>query len=847
MATVKRIDSSNTMRIAVIAALLLGTFSSIAQGNVLLHLSLDGEARVVRPEVPAGLSGVYYPTSDADQDKAEFSDPAQYRVTGHRGRALRFRRDLQSRAEFPEWHLGKSETQLCVRLRIKPARHHIGVLASCKTDSDTNGFALFLWGNRLRFQFGDGTASQSVEGKAAFYTGKWRQVEARFDAGLVTLFLDGREIAREQTTMTQVTPGKRGLFLGAYPISGRGRKAYAYDGDLDDIVVSRRPHESSSETPADAVAPAPAIEVLAEPITGNEQHFGKSVFHTFHGHPVPLSFLFRGDPNRCRQPSFILYLPVGIRVREAFSSNHNGLDQVVTFARRQVTPKLVRLESQSYDLTHGLATRYGKGEILTIALDTEPGEVRKAELGWAIVNDGHEGPRQCVQIRFLPPPADDYEKGEFEIMAWSFADDMAFFDPELFQDVAQLYRSSGIWGKGRWYAGDHNSRPRRAALDLLLRKQGFTLYDVSLWHGPIGNKPTDEVPSATMRKGGKPDPRHLCPTAMLASETFRRQYEEHVKKRLCPPQQGDWVAIDFEPWGLPTKICYCDRCLDRFRNAAKLPENVDNQQLRKKIWDYQDEWARFWTRTTADITGMMAAAARKVDPRLRIVDYTYAFEYESPTLMRRFWSIPKDPRFVEEVVDESMLSFYHLNDRKAFDMLALNLRHLRKPVSVIVSLSRANAAQGSYTTPEESLSPQRLKQKVLLCAAQGVRKVNLFPGRYIDGMHHQAMGEASRLVWTHERFYFQGQRSDDTIALTFESGVVPTQDVVAHTVWSAGTESLLTLFNFSGDPITIVTHITAPVTSINASDGQPVVVDVPKKTATITLQPHGTRLVMVRH
>lgn len=248
--------------------LVLTAHRAAADDDTLVHLAPDGEVRVLRATVPDDLSGLFHPTSDSDQDKAEFSDPSNYRVPGWRGQGLRFRRDLQSLAEFPEWRLRGGEAQLCLGLRVKPAKYHIGVLASCKTDSAKDGFALFVWGNRLRFQFGDGTVSRTVEAKASLYSGGWHHVEARFDSGRVTLLVDGREIGQEQTPAARITPGRYGLFLGGYPAPGRGRKAYAYDGDMDEVFISLTPRTGAAERAPDAAATAPALEVLAEPISG---------------------------------------------------------------------------------------------------------------------------------------------------------------------------------------------------------------------------------------------------------------------------------------------------------------------------------------------------------------------------------------------------------------------------------------------------------------------------------------------------------------------------------------------------------------------------------------------------
>lgn len=736
-----------------------------------------------------GLHGLYHPSNDPDNDTPETRDPKRYRVAGKIDQALKFYRAMGSFAEIDGFKLPPVSKTLYIGSVIKAEQYQIGIVASCKTDSNTGGFALFVWGRELRFQYGDGTKSYTAKFKGDIYKGGWKFVEIFFDNGKVECKINGNSIGVSKQPGIQIAANSHPLFIGNYP-SARGRMRYAFNGCIDELIISEKKSDVNTASARKMVKKLPAWEAICEPVEGNEVHFGGvKTFHTFGEYPVPLNFKFRGDPKELKRPVFNLYLPENIKLLEAFQSNHNCADELVEMVPQAVEingMKYLRYSTpENYDFSPRLTRRYRAGKIITCALG-QAGKKESGTIYWSLVNDGKESVRHPVLVKFIKPllPA---KNGEFMIMNYFLARDMWFHDKELFSKIAQLYKSSGMTGKGRSY----KSHKRRCILDDQLLKNGFTLYEISLWYGPMRNK-TLGVAQALDSRGGK-STKFICPTALIANKAAISKYEEQVKRSITPGKTK-WVALDYEPWGISSKICFCENCLSAFKSRFKLDDsNLTPLSVRSK---YKDLWTKFWVENNAQIIRIMADAARKADPDIKVVEYTYMFNYnDQAALMQRWKSIPKDPRMNEKFLDETMLSMYHSNGRKAFDMLDISLHNLKKPVSVIASLSRVNDSTGSYTTREEALSPLQMQQKAVMCAALGVKTFGLWTGTCIDGMYHIALGRACRDIWQREDFYFSGRRVDKKIVV---KPVAPVhQDSYAYTAWEQNGEILVTLFNFS--------------------------------------------------
>ncbi len=818
--------------------------------GILAYASLDGNDRLVRVHTPTGaLNGVYFPTSELDHDKPEITRPDRYRLPGRFGGALTFFADEHSFVEVPGFSFAKSQPELVISLFMKTRRSRTSTLVSNRSDSSFDGFALVSRLNRLHFYYGDGSQKFMAKSDHVMLSdGNWHWVKLVFKQGEVRFYVDNEHYGTQQFHGKVVTSGTSTLTFGNYPLPGRGREHNSFGGQLDEIIVASREDavvQLMQQRASDAGESSTALleknifDATVQPVDGNEMHFqGQRLFHTFAGQPVPLSFLFKGNAEEAKSASMVMYVPERIACREVFISAHHLTDQAIALSETSVTrhgEAYRKYETQGYNLASDkLAKTFSV--MLAVALDAaDPGEKLPADarIDWGYVINGKEVDKTPFTLRFLQPRSAVTHRGRFEVMNYFLANGMAFHDSKLQNDIAQLYLTSGITGKGRFYSHDR----RRVAFDNALKQKGFTLYNISLWQGPFSKQAAPLIAEGFAKPAigpdGQTDLKHPCPTDIIQSETFQTAYREMVKNKLSASQDNEWVAYDWEPWGLPGNFCFCEKTLADFRSRYDIKEPLTPSQIKE---EYRESWTRFWLDMADDIYRVWGEAVHAANPTLKITDYTYVHNYDDPNLLRRFYDIPKDPRRLESYVDEHMMSVYNFHGRNLFNSLSQNINVLKKPIMPIVLLSRPHELM-SYTTPVGSLSPQRIYQRAVLVASLGCQRMGLYPGKWIDGAYHEAIGRASQLIWDHESFYFDGERCDDKVSVKPTNSRHKTAEF-AYVMHEKDGAYAMTLFNFSNSEQTYnikAGKLNQSITRVIAADGQSYEDGSSQK---ITVQPH---------
>ncbi|NLW85828.1 MAG: hypothetical protein GXY38_03040, partial [Planctomycetes bacterium] len=272
-------------------------------------------------------------------------------------------------------------------------------------------------------------------------------------------------------------------------------------------------------------------------------------------------------------------------------------------------------------------------------------------------------------------------------------------------------------------------------------------------------------------------------------------YVEAIAGHLRPNGPNEGVIFDYEPWRVP----YMDESFKpeiraAFAKWAKLDHTPEAAELKGKL---KRQWTDFWLDAGMSAYAAMAKAVRThhPDPKTLLIAYTYFYDYgDEEKMYNQYWSCPKDPKLAERLYDVNLMGCYTKHDRELYDKVTLARKHLTKPMWAISSVSRVNPIQERYTKPYDSLSPQRLEQKIVQCAALGMERHGVWPGTgWIDGMHLAAMGNASRFIWAHEAFYFDGKRADDQLTVTPKAAFKEW----CSTAHESGGRIMVTVFNFT--------------------------------------------------
>ena len=751
------------MRIIIILLFFVLTM----RADFLLHYRFEERDASIVDSGGGGFNGRYIPSADKDNDTPETNDPERYHQSSPSGRALAFFPELQSYAIVPKTPFPAKMEELHLVLDCKVGVRSIQYLVGNKTDSTKGGFSLMRWGMKWRFQYGDGQEAYTVEGSAKGL-GSYVTLSVDFIKGLVVIRENGREAARVQTDGSFIAASKFPLLLGNYPTSNK--KVYAGQCFLDELRISDAP---LAQAEVKTEQKTPALRCICEPVEGNERNFnGRKVLHSFKETPVAATWIINYDRPEEAKPSLEWVLPEGVTIPEVFLSLRNSDHRHYQLER---DGDVVRIPSGQFSKD--------PREEITLVFET----AKDVTIRWRLKNGDEVITEDAFDLVLLPemPPL---PPGRFHSHSYTLSD-IAFSDTALLDRVAEVYVRSGVIGKGRYYA----KYPEQHFIDERLRdKHGFILWEVSLWGGPFRSVGAYPDVHAAVDANGK-EQKFLCPTALTRSVEARKTYFDEVKKVLLPCKA---VVLDFEPWGIPAKGCFCAECIKAFNERFQL-NCADGKEIKA---EHNLEWAVFWTEQTERVITFMADSAREALPGVEVWDYTYLFEYaDEKVLQQRWWSIPKDPRRNEAHLDGSMLSLYHVNGRKAFDLYEASRLNLKKKLCPISFISRHNSHLGSYTPVEDVLSPRQIYLKAVMTAAQGSEIFGIYPGSWIDGAFHVALNQATTEVRQREDYYFDGQRCEGLTVTTD----APSEAWCATIHKRADGRKLATVINFSTKTIEV--------------------------------------------
>lgn len=559
---------------------------------------------------------------------------------------------------------------------------------------------------------------------------------------------------------------------------------------------------------ADLVTARFPVSVFASPLEGNRIiHQGRYLFNTIADSPVPLSFDFWGDRGETKDLAFVLEVPSGLKVAECFSSHPE--------AYRSETPEITAVRRDgmeykrySYRKTGAFSLmeptrRWCRQLVTAFEPEDSKGPFPRDFEAYFYLTDGEKtSPLRKFTVRVLPSLEKRKNPKNFRIYAWS-DHDMNFPDPALFQRSLSKYEEATLNSRGRSY------RSEMRKLDAILEKRGWNMHCPmqDYTQKRIVGKMVDNLSDKryTVEWNGKTGTHNICPEYYVDSPLFREKLEALFRDTFTRlgAKAGDWILMDYEPWAAMDS-CYCPVCLKKF--YATLPGGAKPapDEIRRK---YAREWAAFRCDQTARVNRLTVELAKKYNPGFTVIDYDYPVEFDKPGFETMFTSVCKDPRLYEDCISAHFSSYYHVLKKKAFDLIDVNVKSLRKPVFMTPSLSRNDVFQGSYTTDEETLNPKQFRQAILSGATAGTRGLCIFPGLQIDGSFFPQINLAMSEIAEFEELFLSGARDEKNWTVKclpnrefkLEKGVMTLPDWKEFFGFRAhrdGKESVLSNFNF---------------------------------------------------
>ena len=502
------------------------------------------------------------------------------------------------------------------------------------------------------------------------------------------------------------------------------------------------------------------VRVFASPLEGNRIiHDGKYLFHTLEDSPSSLSFDFWGERAKTRDTALVLEVEKGLRVAGCYSSHptvyRDEKPECSEILRGGVTFRRYAFRNPAAFRLIGATRQWCRQVVAAFEPEEKNGKQRDFQAYFYLDGPAGKSEERGFTVRVLPPMEQLPNPRKFRYYAWG-DHDLSFPDQALFLKVIRKYEEAGLISRQR------STVPGLLRLDGILEKRGWNMH-VPLQdytQRRIMGRIVETLPDKryAVDYAGKISAHHICPEYYTDSMLFRKALESTLAERFrqCRSRSGDWVFMDYEPWATMDS-CYCEVCLGKFDRTLKSGARPSPAEIRK---NYRAEWAAYRSDQSARVNRLTVNLVRKYNPDLIVTDYDYPVPFDKPGFERMFTNICKDPRLYEDCIAAHFQSFYHTHRKAAFDMIDVNIRHLKKPVFITPAISRNDIFQGSYTTDEETLSPRRFRQMVLAAATAGAQGVCIYPGNQIDGAFFPAVNRASYEIALFEDCFLKGERAE---------------------------------------------------------------------------------------
>jgi hypothetical protein len=539
---------------------------------------------------------------------------------------------------------------------------------------------------------------------------------------------------------------------------------------------------------------------------------GESEFTSFAGGPLPLSFHFKGQKSKLKQAALVLEVPAGLRLADAFCMHAGNYGREVPRSESINRPEgaYIRYTFENIRPFRILQNEYGWARKLIVVLAGEQESGTSGKVFWRLRNDGQQGPEESFNFREekLQPGA---LPKDFRIFRWE-TNDFLYTDNDILLKSAGLLEQIGMNVVRR----QPKDFARGAEINDILEKRN--------WKFLLGTPDYVQVrflPKAYMEKlNGKAElavnadgsikKADFCPDYFTDDPDFIRVFQAFFKEHIqrYELKADSLVCMDVEPWGT-MDWCFCERSRKKFAQGLQLAQVPTAAEIKQK---YAHEWSEFRCRNSADVLRLQQEVIKRDFPHLQLGDYDYVVDFARKDYQSNFFGVAKDPRLNEPYFDVHLASYYHYIDKKAFDMMRMNTRGLKKGYIPICAIDEA----GSYLTASEIINPAQARLMLIAAAVNGSVGFAIYPGLHLDGRFLQAFGRGMNEIAVLEEYFKLGRQDAPEITVAarpYQSREISGADGRKtlyfphwddHLAFSAipkGDERLVTVFNYHPETV----------------------------------------------
>lgn len=508
------------------------------------------------------------------------------------------------------------------------------------------------------------------------------------------------------------------------------------------------------------------VTVYCSPAEGNRIIYnGRTLFNTIVDSPNSLSFDFWGDRSGLKNLSFVIEIPADLKIVQCFNSH----PAILSVAIPEITDiqidgkpykRYVYKNLKAFSIMKPIIAWRRQVVMAFEPVNSNISLPAEFKTCFYMQDDKSKSVKKKLIVCVLPALKKMSNPKDFPIFNWDEGD-INFPDMSLFLRVIKKYEEANLNSRQREW------RPAIQCMDQILEKRGWNMHnpEQDYTQPRIVRRFTNNLKDVriAVNHNGKVEKGHICPEYFLTDQKFNDNMTKFLtdKYRKTKAKAGDYVLLDYEPWRT-MEWCFCSKCRTAFSKKVNSQKILSAKEITS---EYPDEWVDFRIKQTAAINRKTASMIKQIVPGVVMVDYDYPVKFNSPNYQDFYKSVPKDPKSYEDCIDIHFSSFYHYRKKDAFDLIDTNVKNLKKPVFMTLSLARNDLLHGAYTTTEETLSPEQFRVKILGAACSGSKGISIFPGIQIDGKFfvqiNRAMGEIAII----EDFLRKGKRQDSKMKL----------------------------------------------------------------------------------